>query len=242
MTTMRLDKFLADCGCGTRSEVKKEIRKHTVTVNGTPAADGARKVDPERDQICWQGRRLRYSRFQYIMLYKPAGCVSAVTDRIHKTVMDLLPSDIHKNMAPAGRLDIDTEGLLLITDDGELVHDLLAPGRHVEKTYYAEIDGLVTEKETELFARGVDIGDPDLTRPARLKILSQGPGSEILLTITEGRFHQVKRMFQAVGMKVRYLKRISMGSLRLDETLGPGGYRFLTDEEIKNLKKKEHVC
>ena len=242
MATMRLDKFLADCGCGTRAEVKKELRKKTVSVNGKTVSDGGEKIDPDKDCILWQGRELCYSKYQYIMLYKPSGCVTAVTDRRHKTVMDLLPGSIHKNMAPAGRLDLDTEGLLLITDDGELVRSLLAPGKHVEKTYFARIQGRVTKKEVQLFARGVDIGDRDPARPARLEILEEGPESRILLTITEGRFHQVKRMFQATGMEVLYLKRISMGSLKLDESLGPGGYRFLTDEEVESLKKKENIC
>lgn len=242
MTAIRLDKFLADCGCGTRTEVKKEIRKKTVTVNGKTASDGAEKINPDKDKVLWQGKKLCYSKFQYIMLYKPAGCVSAVKDNLHKTVMDLLPDNIHKNMAPAGRLDLDTEGLLLITDDGELVHSLLAPGRHVEKTYYARIQGRVTSNEVRIFARGVDIKDKEPARPARLEILNADQQSEILLTITEGRFHQVKRMFQAVNMEVLYLKRISMGSLQLDESLHPGEYRFLTHGEVENLKKRENIC
>lgn len=260
MKNVRLDKYLADCGCGTRTEVKKYIRSGIVTINGRVNRDSGEKVDPEIDTVCCGDRQLSYRQFQYIMLHKPSGCVTATKDNLHKTVMDYLPDHYHRDMAPVGRLDLDTEGLLLITNDGEMAHGLLAPGRHVEKTYYAKIEGCVTEKECDLFAAGLDIGEEKLTKPAKLEILSVSGNintnhtdskikvrnqtdaappqvlSEILITVTEGKFHQVKRMFQAVGMKVLYLKRIAMGPLLLDQALAPGEYRFLTTEEIIGLE------
>ena len=164
------------------------------------------------------------------------GCVTATEDQLHKTVMDYLTDTVRSDLFPVGRLDIDTEGLLLITNDGALAHDLLSPAKHVEKTYYAVIDGVVTEKDVNSFENGVDIGEEKLTKPGKLRILKSEPESEIELTITEGRFHQVKRMFEAVGKKVLYLKRISMGPLQLTDDLKPGEYRPLTEEEITALK------
>ncbi|MCU6761272.1 Ribosomal small subunit pseudouridine synthase A [uncultured Roseburia sp.] len=238
MKTIRLDKYLTDCGCGTRSEMKRAVRQGLVTVNDIPAADSSMKLTPGTDIVKFQGRTLHHSQFQYIMFHKPAGCVTAVTDQIHKTVMDYLPSDLHKNMAPAGRLNLDTEGLLLITDDGALVHRLLSPAHHVTKTYIARVNGPVTDHEIKLFFSGLDIGEEKTTRPALLKIFhSASEESEVSVTVTEGKFHQIKRMFQAVGLSVLYLKRISMGSLTLDESLPPGAYRMLTEEEIKKLKE-----
>lgn len=260
MKNMRLDKYLADCGCGTRTEVKKYIRAGMITINGTVCKDNGEKIDPETDRICCGETMLSYHRFQYMMLHKPAGCVTATKDNLHKTIMDYLPAHCRKDMFPVGRLDLDTEGLLLITNDGEMAHNLLAPGKHVPKTYYARIVGCVTQKECEMFAKGLDIGEEKLTKPAVLNILSSNvPAaifdktdtadapehmdsaadlslSEVMITITEGKFHQIKRMFQAVGMKVVYLRRVSMGNLHLDKTLRPGEYRFLTEEEITDLE------
>lgn len=162
--------------------------------------------------------------------------MTATEDQLHKTVMDYLTDTVRSDLFPVGRLDIDTEGLLLITNDGALAHDLLSPAKHVEKTYYAVIDGVVTEKDVNSFENGVDIGEEKLTKPGKLRILKSEPESEIELTITEGRFHQVKRMFEAVGKKVLYLKRISMGPLQLTNDLKPGEYRPLTEEEITALK------
>ena len=172
------------------------------------------------------------------MLHKPAGVVSAVTDDRDRTVIDLIDARKRKDLFPVGRLDKDTEGLLLITNDGKLANQLLNPRKHVDKTYYARVRGAVTAAEQECFREGLDIGDDTLTKPAELEILSSGPESEILLTITEGRFHQVKRMFQAVGMEVLYLKRLSMGPLRLDESLPAGAWRPLTVEEIRALHER----
>ena len=233
---MRLDKFLTEMGFGTRSEVKKLLKTKQITINGEVVTKPEIKVEPETDQISYKGERVTYYEYEYYLFYKPAGCVTATEDRVHKTVMDYLTDTVRSDLFPVGRLDIDTEGLLLITNDGALAHDLLSPAKHVEKTYYAIIDGMVTEEDVNYFKNGVDIGEEKLTKPGKLHILKSKPESEIELTITEGRFHQVKRMFEAVGKKVLYLKRISMGPLQLTDDLKPGEYRPLTEEEITALK------
>lgn len=235
---MRLDKYLAEMGAGTRSEVKKLIRAGRVTINGAVAEKPEQKLDPEADTVCLDGEALLYAAYEYYLFHKPAGCVSATEDKIHKTVMDYLTDTLRDDLFPVGRLDIDTEGLLLITNDGALAHELLSPAHHVPKTYYARVAGRVTEEDVRLFQEGVDIGEEKLTKPAELVILTSGEESEIRLTITEGKFHQVKRMFQAVGKEVVYLKRLSMGPLTLPETLLPGEYRALTQEELKLLQKE----
>ncbi len=235
---MRLDKYLAEMGAGTRSEVKKLVRAGRVTINGAVAEKPEQKVEPETDTVCLDGEALLYAAYEYYLFHKPAGCVSATEDKIHKTVMDYLTDTLRDDLFPVGRLDIDTEGLLLITNDGALAHELLSPAHHVKKTYYARVAGRVTEEDARLFQQGVDIGEEKLTKPAELVILTSGEGSEIELTITEGKFHQVKRMFQAVGKEVVYLKRLSMGPLTLPETLLPGEYRALTQEELMLLQKE----
>lgn len=235
---MRLDKYLAEMGAGTRSEVKKLVRAGRVTINGAVAEKPEQKVDPETDTICLDGEALLYAAYEYYLFHKPAGCVSATEDKIHKTVMDYLTDTLRDDLFPVGRLDIDTEGLLLITNDGALAHELLSPAHHVKKIYYARVAGRVTEEDARLFQEGVDIGEEKLTKPAELVILTSGEESEIELTITEGKFHQVKRMFQAVGKEVVYLKRLSMGPLTLPETLLPGEYRALTQEELMLLQKE----
>lgn len=235
---MRLDKYLAEMGAGTRSEVKKLVRAGRVTINGAVAEKPEQKVDPETDTVCLDGEALLYAAYEYYLFHKPAGCVSATEDKIHKTVMDYLTDTLRDDLFPVGRLDIDTEGLLLITNDGALAHELLSPAHHVKKTYYARVAGRVTEEDALLFQQGVDIGEEKLTKPAELVILTSGEESEIELTITEGKFHQVKRMFQAVGKEVVYLKRLSMGPLTLPETLLPGEYRALTQEELMLLQKE----
>lgn len=239
---LRIDKYLADMGIGTRSEVKQYMKKKQVQVNGiVPKPE--QKVDPETDRITFQGKEVAYVEMEYFMFYKPGDCVSATTDAKHKTVLDYIEKKNRKDLFPVGRLDIDTEGLLLITNDGKLAHELLSPKKHVAKTYYAKVQGCVTKEDVTQFKKGLDIGEEKPTLPAELKILKTeetetGYYSEIELTITEGKFHQVKRMFEAVGKKVIYLKRISMGSLRLDETLRPGQYRSLTAEELEALLKR----
>jgi 16S rRNA pseudouridine516 synthase len=244
---IRLDKFLADAGAGTRSEVKKYIQKGQVQVNGTVVKRPEEKIQPTEDAILLAGEPvLAAPEFVYYLLHKPAGYVSATEDNRDHTVMELIPSD-RKGLFPVGRLDKDTEGLLLITDDGVLAHELLSPKKHVEKTYYAQVDGIVTPDDVIKFQEGLDIGEKNLTLPARLQILSaESSGdseavgsagkSEILLTIHEGKFHQVKRMVEAVGKKVTYLKRISMGPLTLPEDLEKGQCRELTPEELAALK------
>lgn len=238
---IRIDKFLSQMQVATRSESKKLIKMKRITKNGALVTDGGEKCDPQKDCICLDGHPIAYQEYHYLMLHKPAGCVTATEDRRDKTVMDYLPDNLRRGVSPVGRLDKDTEGLLLITDDGALNHSLLAPGRHVPKTYYARIHGIVTEDDITAFKNGLDIGEKKLTAPAALKILHIAENeqtSEILVTITEGKFHQVKRMFQSVGKKVSYLKRLSMGSLHLDEKLTPGAWRELTLEEITKLKEE----
>ena len=236
---MRLDKYLCETGFGTRSQVKDLLKKGQVMVNGEVVKKPELKINETTDQILCQGEKASYQKNIYLMLHKPAGVVSATEDNREKTVLDLVrPEDRKNGLFPVGRLDKDTEGLLLLTDDGELAHRLLSPKKHVDKTYYAKIDGQVTEEHVKQFREGLDIGDEKKTLPAVLTILLSGPVSEIEVTIHEGRFHQIKRMFEAVGCKVTYLKRLSMGSLVLDETLPPEEFRPLTEAELEGLTKQ----
>lgn len=234
---MRLDKFLADLQIGTRSQVKEYIKKGLITVNDIQVKKADTKINEYSDRVLFRGKQLVYHEYSYYMLYKPAGVVTATKDNHEKTVMDLLPKTIGKNMFPVGRLDKDTEGLLLITNDGELAHNLLSPKKHVSKIYYVECVGNLTHQKIEALQQGVDIGDEELTCPAVVEELkNMGNTFSLNLSITEGRFHQVKRMMKAIEAEVTYLKRISMGSLVLDETLEKGGYRELTKEEYEYLK------
>ena len=232
---IRLDKYLADMGKGTRSEVKKAISKGLVRVNNEIVKKPETKLDTDSDNVLFDGVLVGYAQYEYYMLNKPAGVISATEDKREKTVIDLITEKKRKDLFPVGRLDRDTEGLLLISNDGELAHRLLSPSKHVDKVYYAKIDGKVTIEDVEAFQQGVDIGEEKVTRPAKLRILKSGTQSEIELTICEGKFHQVKRMFQAVGKEVVYLKRLQMGTLILDESLKPGEYRELTEQEIADL-------
>lgn len=236
---MRLDKYLAEMGVGTRQEVKKQIRQGKAAVNGTVVKAADTKIDETSDEVTISGQNISYVSYEYYMLNKPAGVVSATEDRRDTTVIDLIKEKKRKDLFPVGRLDKDTEGLLLITNDGDLAHRLLAPKKHVDKVYYAKIDGMVTEEDVKRFAEGIDIGaeEEEMTRPAKLDIMKSAEESEIRLTIHEGKFHQVKRMFLAVGKEVTYLKRERMGTLCLDENLKPGEYRLLTEEEIENVRK-----
>ena len=232
---IRLDKYLADMGVGTRTEVKKLIRQGKIKVDNHIVKSPEQKIDTATQKVFCQGQEIDYEEYEYYMLNKPAGYVSATTDAKEKTVLDLIADKKRKDLFPVGRLDKDTEGLLLITNDGDLAHRLLAPKKHVDKLYYAKVEGVVTEEDVRAFAEGVDIGEEETTRPAVLEILKSDEVSEIHLTIQEGKFHQVKRMFEAVGKRVIYLKRISMGTLVLDEDLKLGEYRPLTEEELKHL-------
>lgn len=261
---VRLDKYLADAGAGTRSEVKKYIQKGQVQLNGMTVKRPEQKVQPDSDEVVLAGKAVgTMPEFEYYLLHKPAGCVSATEDTRDRTVMEYVPS-YRKGLFPVGRLDKDTEGLLLITNDGALAHELLSPRKHVDKTYYAVVSGIVTEEDIRAMKEGVDIGEEKKTLPARLEIIrtvnnvsekagilpcmeentdrsseEMLPYSEIYLTICEGKFHQVKRMMEAVGKKVLYLKRISMGPLKLPENLEKGGCRPLTEEEIAALKMRD---
>ena len=233
---IRLDKYLADMGIGSRSQVKQYIRKKQILVNGNRPTGPEQKITPDTDTVSFQGQDIGYTRYEYYLFYKPGGCVSAVTDRIHKTVLDYFPKNRRKGLFPVGRLDLDTEGLLLITNDGLLAHRLLSPRCHVDKTYYARIRGAVTQEDVLAFAEGVDIGEDgqvERTMPGILEVLTSNAESEIRLTIQEGKYHQVKRMFLAVGKEVTYLRRERMGTLDMD--LKPGEYRLLTDEEKKGI-------
>lgn len=240
LSMMRLDKYLAEMGIGTRQEVKKQIRQGKITVNGMTVKAADMKIDEKQDEIVANGCPVSYVSYEYYMLNKPAGVISATEDRKDTTVLDLIKDKKRKDLFPVGRLDKDTEGLLLITNDGDLAHRLLAPKKHVDKVYYARIRGRVTEEDARKFEEGLNIGTsehPEMTRPAKLQILTSAEESEIRLTIHEGKFHQVKRMFLAVGKEVTYLKREQMGSLCLDESLKPGEYRLLTKEEMEDVRK-----
>lgn len=235
---IRLDKYLAEMGVGTRQEVKKYIRQGRVSVDGAVARKGDAKVQEGRQIVTFDQAEIKYEAYEYYMLNKPAGVVSATEDRRDKTVIDLIRSRKRTDLFPVGRLDKDTEGLLLITNDGELAHRLLSPKKRVDKCYYAEVAGCVAKEDAVLFENGVNIGTAgkeEWTMPAKLEILESGARSKVRLTIQEGKFHQVKRMFHAAGKEVVYLKRERMGSLILDEALSPGEYRNLTEEELSRL-------
>ena len=236
---IRLDKYLADMGIGTRSRIKKEIRSGQVIVNGKPICRPELKINTDQDEVLFQGEPVTYEEYEYYMLNKPAGVISAASDRQETTVVDLIKDRKRDDLFPVGRLDKDTEGLLIITNNGELTHRLLSPKKHVDKVYFARIKGHVTQNDVENFSRGVDIGDEKPTLPADLVICTSDEISEIRLTIREGRFHQVKRMFQAVGKEVIYLKRLQMGGITLDENLKTGEYRRLTEKEVERLCSQE---
>ena len=246
---MRLDKYLADMGAGTRSELKKEIRKGSVTVDGVVVKDAGFNVCASSN-VKYRGKAARYEEFVYYMLNKPAGVISASEDPYEETVIDLIDEQKRRDLFPVGRLDRDTEGLLLITNDGALAHRLLSPKHHVDKTYFARVSGRLTSEDADAFVEGLILPDGLECLPAGLEVLeiisaneadrSSEDGSsefmsEALVTIREGKFHQIKRMFSALGKEVLYLKRLTMGTLTLDPSLAPGEYRRLTDEELQLL-------
>lgn len=231
---IRLDKYLADMGLGSRSQVKEFIKKGRVSINEMPVKDGACKVK-DTDCVCLDGRQISYEEKEYYMLYKPAGCITAVTDKKEKTVMDYLDTT-RKNLSPVGRLDKDTTGLLLITNDGELAHFLLAPQRHVDKVYEVWLDDVLDSKKISAVENGVFIESGVKSKPAALQVVTNEPGDvHVFLTIHEGKFHQVKRMFEAVGRMVIRLKRTQFGPLILPADLKEGEYRKLTDKEVTLL-------
>mgnify|MGYP004463775173 FL=1 len=230
---MRLDKFLCDTAGLTRTEAKNAVKKGQIAVNGQVQKAADFKVKETTDTVTFQGRPLSYAAFHYYILHKPAGVITATEDKKESTVMDILREEKVKNLFPVGRLDKDTEGLLLITDDGELAHNLLSPKKHVDKEYLVKVRDSISEDDCRKLSEGVDIGDEKPTAPAKVERVAE---KEILLTIREGRFHQVKRMLQAVGNEVLYLKRLSMGSLRLPKDLEKGAYRPLSEDEIYKIK------
>ena len=231
---MRLDKFLCDCRLGTRSQIKKDIKAGLVTVNDAKVLKPEQHIDEYADRIFYKGQQCVYEEFVYYMLHKPSGLVSATEDKHEQTVIDLMSQEGRDDLFPVGRLDKDTEGLLLITNDGTLAHDLTSPSKHVEKEYECHLAYLIDNRQKAQLEQGVDIGEKALTKPAVVHILDE---KRIALTITEGKFHQVKRMLHAVGNEVVYLKRLRMGTLTLDEKLPKGSYRRLTEEETENLRK-----
>ena len=232
---MRLDKYLADMNAGTRKELKNGIRKGLAVVDGTVIRDPGYALSGT-EKVTYGGREIAYAAYEYYLMNKPAGVISATEDSRQKTVLDLLGEQRRKDLFPVGRLDKDTVGLLLITNDGALSHRLLAPKKHVDKIYFARVTGRVTGEAVDRFAEGVPIGEGIIARPAGLEILEAGEEySEVRVTIHEGRFHQVKRMFLAIGHEVVYLKRLAMGPLVLDEDLEEGAYRPLTPEELQLL-------
>lgn len=234
----RLDKILANLGYGSRKELKGTCRKGLVKVNGVIIKDSGAKVDPENDEIVINGEQIFYRKFIYLMMNKPDGVISATRDNRDETVIDLLEID-HQSFEPfpVGRLDKDTVGLLFLTNDGELNHRLISPKWHVDKVYSAKINKEVTESDIEAFKNGITLDDGYLCKEAKLEIVSASEmESDVIITIQEGKFHQVKRMFEAVGKEVTYLKRVEFGTIKLDETLTEGEYRELTDEELAILK------
>lgn len=233
----RLDKLLAGTGKWSRREVKALVRQGLVRVDGRLAASAEDKLDPAAAIVTVAGETISLRRFTYVMLHKPAGVLTATEDRKQPTVLDLLPPELRRiGLAPVGRLDKDTEGLLLLTNDGELAHRLLSPKYHVDKRYLARVDGELSAADTEAFARGMTLGDGLECLPAELELL---PGRVCIVTLREGKFHQVKRMLAARGAPVLYLKRLSMGPLTLDDSLAAGAYRLLRAEEISALYR---VC
>ena len=231
----RLDKVIANMGQASRREIKDMVRQGRILIDGMPASSPEQKIDPEEARISIDGIFLKYELFTYIILHKPAGLLSATEDFQEKTVLDLLPPELRKRgLAPVGRLDKDTEGLLLLTNDGRLNHRLTSPKYHIDKVYYAEVDGVLEPSDVVCFAEGIALSDFTCL-PAKLEILTE---RTCLITVQEGKFHQVKRMLAACGKPVIYLKRISMGELKLEETLSIGAYRALTPQEVVSLREK----
>lgn len=253
MSKMRLDKFISNMTSLSRTEATERIYHNHITVNDKIKKDPSLKVDPEKDTICLDGEKIEYEEFVYYILNKPAGVVSATEDKKYKTVCDLVETS--REIAPVGRLDIDTEGLLLLTDDGKLAHQLLSPKKHVDKTYYVEVDGKITDDVVNGFEKGIDYGEDKPSQPGRLEIVgdesvieqmdygkspqmketSSARVNAAYVTIHEGKFHQIKRMFEVYGLKVTYLKRISMGNIKLDTNLNPGEYIKIGKDDIKGI-------
>lgn len=233
----RLDKIIASTGKWSRREVKNLVKQGKVLVNGLPAHSAEEKADPEQAEIVVNGERLIWRQYTWVMLNKPAGYLSATEDGRGATVLDLLPQELQRQgLFPVGRLDKDTEGLLLLTNEGGLAHDLLSPRHHVDKVYYARVDGCLTEADCKAFEAGMTLDDGLVCQSAGLEILTAGKVSEAHVTLREGKFHQVKRMLAYRGKPVLYLERVRMGPLALDSSLSRGEFRFLTEEEVEQLR------
>lgn len=229
---LRLDKFLCDAGIGSRSQVKVFLKQGLIKVNGEIIKRPEFKVEEEQDSVTFQGKEIKYRKYVYYMLNKPKGVLSATRDNLDRTVTDLIKDSGHQNLFPVGRLDKDTEGLLIMTNDGDLAHRLLSPKKHVDKVYYVELDKMLTEEGRRMLETGIDIGEEKPTLPANAQRITD---TSLYLTIREGKYHQVKRMLKAVGCEVTYLKRIAMGAISLDKNLPCGCYRELTEEERKKI-------
>lgn len=236
-TIQRLDKILANMGFGSRKEVKKLIKSGAVEIDGNITTDVEKKADPDKQAISVNGAVISYKKNIYLIMNKPQGVITATEDSRSSTVLDLVDEEyLCFDISPVGRLDKNTEGLLILTNDGEMNHSLTSPKKNVDKVYYAEVAGRVNTKDIELFREGITLKDGYKALPADLEIIEESDISKIKVTVREGKYHQVKRMFEAVSKKVIFLKRLSMGSLELDEDLEPGEYRELTKEEVKELK------
>ena len=232
MSSIRLDKYLSDMGVGSRRDVKSILKAGRVKVNGVTVTGPEAKIDTESDEVELDSKRIGYEEYRYYMLNKPAGVISATKDKLSDTVIEILKAENTKDLFPVGRLDKDSEGLLIISNDGKFAHNVLSPAKHVDKTYYVRLDKKPDDDEVSKIENGIDIGDDKPCLPSKVKVISD---DEAYITISEGRFHQVKRMFSAVGINVTYLKRISMGGLKLDESLAPGEYKKLSKEEINEV-------
>lgn len=233
--TMRIDKFLSEMNIGSRKEIKEAVKKGRIKVNDIVIKSSDLKISPDKDEIFYDNKLIKYVEYEYFIMNKPGGVISAAKDDIDTTVIDLIKTNTRDDIFPMGRLDKDTEGLLIITNDGEMAHRLLSPSNHVKKIYFAKIEGKVTDEDILKFKEGLTLKDGTVTKPSDLKIILSDEISEIELTIYEGKYHQVKRMFASVGKKVVYLKRICMGDLYLDESLKTGEYRKLSEDELKKL-------
>ena len=232
MSSIRLDKYLSDMGVGSRRDVKSILKAGRVKVNGVTATSPETKIDTESDEVELDSKRIGYEEYRYYMLNKPAGVISATKDKLSDTVIEILKTENTKDLFPVGRLDKDSEGLLIISNDGKFTHNVLSPAKHVDKTYYVRLDKKPNDDEVSKIENGIDIGDDKPCLPSKVKVISD---DEAYITISEGRFHQVKRMFSAAGINVTYLKRISIGGLKLDESLAPGEYKKLSKEEINEV-------
>ncbi len=236
-TVQRLDRFLSNQLCISRAQAKELIKKRLVTVNGETARLYDMKLDPDRDEVCSEGKAVRYREHIYIMLNKPAGVVCATRDRLSETVLELIPPELRREgLFPAGRLDKDTEGFVLITDDGAFAHEILSPKKHVDKRYFAVLEKPVSETDTAAFASGMEIDGGEICLPSKLEI-TDNP-KEVYITLQEGKYHQIKRMAEAVNNKIVYLKRVSIGKLELDPNLAPGQCREILHKEIQKIYAK----